>query len=186
MDDLKNLTDEEVVGFIIDGNKDGYGEIVERYEKKLRRYILTFTKKADDAEDILQNVFIKAYKNLNTYDRKLKFSSWIYRIAHNESLNLVNSSFLKRVVSLPDWLSIGIHEEIEERIDEEKLKHQLKNCIESLEIKYKEALVLFTYEEKSYEEISDILRIPVRNVGVLIHRAKTKVKEICHEKNNKK
>jgi RNA polymerase sigma-70 factor, ECF subfamily len=186
MDDLKNLTDEDIVGLIISGNKDSYGEIVERYEGKLRRYVRTFTKITEDSEDILQNVFVKAYKNLNTYDRKLKFSSWIYRIAHNESLNLVNSSFLKRVVSLPDWLNIGVYEEIEERIDDEKLKLQLKNCIERLEIKYKEALVLFTYEEKSYEEISDILRIPVRNVGVLIHRAKIKVKEICYEKNYKK
>lgn len=180
MDNLKNLPDEEIVGMVIRGKKDVYGEIVERYEKKLGRYILTFTKREEDAEDILQNVFIKAYKNLTTYDRKLKFSSWIYRITHNESLNLVQSSFLQRVVSLPDWLCIAVHEEIEERIDNEMMKKKLKICIDDLEIKYKEPLVLFLYEEKTYEEISDILRIPVRNVGVLIYRAKEKVKEICH------
>ena len=186
MANIKNLADEDVVGLVIKGNNDAYGEIVERYEDKLRRYIFTFTRRDEDAEDILQNVFIKTYKNLTRYNRKLKFSSWIYRIAHNESLNLVNSSFIKRIVSLSDWLSIGRGDEIEKQIDGEMFKKQLKKCIDRLEIKYREPLVLFTYEEKTYEEISDILRIPVRNVGVLIHRAKIKVKEICHEKNNKK
>ena len=186
MDKFKNLTDEEIINLVIKGKKDVYGQIVDRYEKKLRRYIMTFTKKQADADDILQNVFIKAYKNLTTYDTKLKFSSWIYRIAHNESLNLINSSFLRRIVSLQDWLKVEPHEDIEDRIDSEMLKSQLKRCIDRLEIKYREPLILYLYEEKSYGEISDILRIPVGNAGVLIHRAKTKVKEICHEKNNKK
>ncbi|KKS95256.1 MAG: ECF subfamily RNA polymerase sigma factor, RNA polymerase sigma-70 factor, ECF subfamily [Candidatus Gottesmanbacteria bacterium GW2011_GWA2_43_14] len=186
MDKLNNLSDEEVVSLVINENKEVYGQIVDRYERKLRRYIMTFTKKQNDADDILQNVFIKAYKNLTTYDRKLKFSSWIYRITHNESLNLVNSSFLQRIVSLQDWLVVEAHEDIEDKIDSEMLKIQLKGCIDRLEIKYKEPLILNLYEEKSHDEISDILRIPVRNVGVLIHRAKTKVKEICHEKHNKK
>jgi len=180
MDRYVKLPDEEIVSLVVNGEKEVYGQIVERYEKKLKRYIMTFTKKEEDADDVLQNVFIKVYKNLMTYDRKLKFSSWIYRIAHNESLNLVNSSFLQKVIALQDWLTVGIHEEIEEKIDSEMLKTQLKKCIDRLEIKYREPLILNLYEEKSYEEISDILRIPVRNVGVLIHRAKIKVKEICH------
>src|SRR4030042_4056261 len=153
MDKHKSLSDEEIVDLVVKGDKEVYGQIVDRYEKKLKRYILTFTKRTEDAEDILQNVFIKAYKNLTTYDRKLKFSSWIYRIAHNESLNLIHSSFLQRVVSLPDWLSIGSHEEIEERIDNEMMKEKLKICIDDLEVKYREPLVLYAYEEKSYEEI---------------------------------
>ena len=186
MDKLNNLSDEEVVSLVINGDKEVYGQIVDRYERKLRRYIMTFTKKQNDADDILQNVFIKAFKNLTSYNRKLKFSSWIYRIAHNESLNLVNSSFLQRIVSLQDWIVVKVYEDIEDKIDSEMLKIQLKGCIDKLEIKYKEPLILYLYEEKSYEEISDIMRIPVRNVGVLIHRAKTKVKEFCHEKNNKK
>jgi len=65
------------------------------------------------------------------------------------------------------------------------MKKKLKNCIEKLDIKYKEPLVLFYYEEKTYEEISDILRIPVRNVGVLIHRGRLRIKKICYEKNNR-
>jgi RNA polymerase sigma-70 factor, ECF subfamily len=186
MDRYAKLSDEEIVGYVVNGEKEVYGQIVERYEKKLKRYIMTFTKKGADVDDVLQNVFIKAYKNLTTYNRKLKFSSWIYRIAHNESLNLVQSSFIQRIVALQDWIIVDTHENIEEKVDLEMLKAQLKKCIDKLEIKYREPLILNLYEEKSYEEISDILRIPVRNVGVLIHRAKTKVKEMCHEKNNKK
>ena len=86
---------------------------------------------------------------------------------------------------MPDWFDFESKENLEEKMDDEKIKKQLKNCVEQLKMKYKEPLILFYYEEKSYEEISDILRIPVRNVGVLIYRGKLQVKKICYEKNNR-
>jgi len=115
----------------------------------------------------------------------LKFSSWIYRIAHNESINLIGSSFIQKFVSLPEWFDIGSKDNVEEKIDDEQVRIKLKKCVEQLEIKYKDPLILFFYEEKTYEEISDILRISLQNVGVLIHRGKLKVKKICNEKNNR-
>jgi len=178
-------TDEDLVSEIISGQKELFYHIVTRYEVKLKRYILTITNRQNEVEDILQNVFLKAYKNLPTFNNSLKFSSWIYRIAHNESVNVIGSSFIQKFVSMPDWFDIGSRDNIEEKIDDEEMKKKLKRCIEQLGIKYKEPLVLFYYEEKTYEEISDILRIPVQNVGVLIHRGKSQVKKICYEKNNR-
>ncbi len=185
MDSMDKTTDEELVKKVLSGQKELFYHLITRYEAKLKRYIMTITNRQSEVEDILQNVFLKAYKNLPTFNDSLKFSSWVYRIAHNESVNLIGSSLIQRFVSLPEWFDIGSSDNVEERMDDEQLKRKLKECIERLEVKYKEPLVLFYYEEKTYGEISDILRIPVRNVGVLIHRGRLQVKKICYEKNNR-
>jgi RNA polymerase sigma-70 factor (ECF subfamily) len=184
MRSIDKITDEDLVKEIISGNKELFYHIVVRYEAKLRRYILTVTNRRNEVDDILQNVFLKAYANLPAFDRRLIFSSWLYRIAHNESINLIGSSFIQKFVSLPEWFDFESRDNIEEKIDAEDMKKRLKTCIERLDMKYKEPLALFYYEEKTYEEISDILRIPISNVGVLIHRGKLQVKKICHEKDN--
>jgi len=185
MQSFDEITDESLVTKILSGKKELFYYLIKRYETKLRRYILRITNRKNGVDDLLQNVFIKTYKNLPTFNKELNFSSWIYRIAHNESINLIGSSFIQKFVSLPDWFDVGSRDEVEEKIDDEQMKKKLKNCIEKLDIKYKEPLVLFYYEEKTYEEISDILRIPVRNVGVLIHRGRLRIKKICYKKNNR-
>ncbi len=185
MDSMDRTTDEELVKKVLSGQKELFYHLITRYEAKLKRYILRITNRHGEVEDILQNVFLKAYKNLPTFNDNLKFSSWVYRIAHNESVNIIGSSFIQRFVSLPEWFDMGSSDNVEERIDDEQMKRKLKECVERLEVKYKEPLVLFYYEEKAYGEISDILRIPVRNVGVLIHRGRLQVKKMCYEKNNR-
>lgn len=182
---VDKTTDEDLVALILSGEKELFYHIVVRYESKLKRYISTVTNRKSEVEDILQTVFLKSYKNLPTFNRKMKFSSWIYRIAHNESINLIGSSFIQKFTSMPEWFDFGKGDNTEEKIDEEQIKKKLKGCVNKLDIKYKEPMVLFFYDEKTYEEISDILRISVRNVGVLIHRGKSKIKKICYEKNNR-
>lgn len=179
------ITDEALVQMIVSGKKELFYHLVVRYEMKLKRFILTVTNRRNEVEDILQTVFMKAYKNLPTFNGRLKFSSWIYRIAHNESVNLISSGFIQKFVTMPEWFDFGKKDTIEEELDEAEIKRRLKNCVEQLDMKHKEPLVLFYYDEKSYEEISDILRIPIRNVGVLIHRGKSKIKKICNEKNSR-
>jgi len=81
------LTDEQLIPQIL-SNADIYGELIDRYEAKLHRYIKRLTSMEDETVDeILQMVFIKAYRNLAGFDTSLKFSSWIYRIAHNEAID---------------------------------------------------------------------------------------------------
>jgi len=178
------LTDEEIIDLVISNNIEAYEEIVKRYEKKLKRYVMRIINRKEETEDIVQNTFIKAYKNLRTFNNNLKFSSWIYRIAHNESVNMIKSSWLQKIVSLDNFFSLGRNSNIEEKIDKKQVLNLLKTCIKKLDVKYKEPLVLFYYEEKSYEEISNILRIPIKTVGVLIYRGRKKLKEFC--KNEKK
>ena len=178
------LSDKEIVKKVTDGELDKYELIVSRYQSKLKRYVTRLTNRQDDVDDVLQEVFIKVYKNLRQYNHKLKFSSWIYRIAHNESVNLIKSGWIQKITSLDNLFNIGHTSNLEETLDKQALIKQLKLCLGQLEIKYKEPLVLYYFEDKSYEEISDILRIPIKTVGVLIFRGRKKIKNIC--KNDKK
>jgi len=136
-----------------------------------------------DAEDLLQEVFIKVYKNLNNYDPSLKFSSWIYRITHNE----VISDFRKRKIRPRKINSVEINKkyldklmaniDIEKDIDKDINKKIIMDLLNKINIKYKEILILRFMEDKSYQEISDILQKPLGTIATLINRAKRELKK---------
>ncbi len=152
-----------------------FGILVERYETRLRRYIMRFINcSPEDAEDIVQDTFINVYRNLNGFDTDLKFSSWLYRIAHNEAV-----SHLRRITARPatPWEDDKL-EALASDADVERELHRkmdgtiIRAAVDRLDAKYKEALVLRYFEDKSYEEISDILQKPTGSVSSLITRAK--------------
>ena len=128
--------------------------------------------------DVVQDTFIKAYTNLRSFNSKYKFSSWIYRIAHNESINTLKK--IKKNISLENnqWVEqiAGNEKSADKMIEEEEVKISLQKYLSMLPAKYQEVLVLFYLEEKSYEEISDILRISTGTVGTWISRAKKELK----------
>lgn len=170
--DPKTLSDEELVKRIRSDDQELYRIIIERYEQKLRRYAMTFVRESDVADDVLQNAFIKAFINLRGFNTKKKFSSWIYRIVHNEALNEIKKH--KKELRLEDvfeYKDIPSKEiDIGEHVDKDKAKEMLNVCLEKLPNTYREPLVLFYLEERSYSEISDIMRMPVGTVGTRIKR----------------
>jgi len=157
---------------------DYFSCLYERYEEKLMRYIKRVAFATDEeAADILQESFIKIWKNLNAFDQSLKLSSWIYRIVHNEAISFLRQkrSFGKnqniswddtRYADLPDDT---LPEEAEALEYRDKLTHRI---LAQLPEQYKEVLILKFLENMSYEEISDILKIPEGTVAVRINRAK--------------
>ena len=86
LDGLENLSDEEIAQKVQANDTDAFGVLVFRYEDKMLRYARRFLFDYHDSEDVVQNVFIKAFTNINSFDYKRKFSPWLYRIAHNLSL----------------------------------------------------------------------------------------------------
>jgi len=175
--DIRTLKDEDLIQTIID-NPNHYVEIIRRYRDKLSHYLRKFISNPDEIEDVLQVVFIKAYKNLHGFDRKRKFSSWIYRITHNEAINHLKKNKNARVcLDDVEYKIIDKSIDIGESIDKRFLRKEMESIISSLSVKYREPLVLFYFEEKSYEEISDILRIPKNTVGTLISRGKKMIKD---------
>lgn len=175
-------SDSELVALTL-ANQDYFIYIIDRYKNKLWRYIRRLTNVADeDAEDILQEVFIKIYYNLNDYDKELPFSSWVYRIAHNQVVSNYRKIAVRpqgNQISLDDAIVSGLisDTDIEEEIDRKLVSQQINQALRGLDPKYRELLILKYFEEKSYEEISDITRRPAGTVASLLNKAKKELKE---------
>ena len=180
MSALKNLSDEKIVEIVRTKDKNFYAEIIRRYEKKLLRYALYLFNDEQLAADAVQEALIKAYVNLHSFDVKKKFSSWLYRIVHNQAINLIRKNKQHSWIEENSELDSGI--DLEDDLIKKELKAHLHNCINQMPILYKEPLTLYFLEEKSYEEISDILRLPIGTVGTRINRAKHLVKKLCQKK----
>ncbi len=177
------LTDKELVAIVL-SHKDAFSAVIYRYENPLKRYIKRLGVFDDrDVEDILQNSFIKVYRYLRSFDNSYAFSSWIYRIVHNETYDFFRSKKRRPEIVLSDeesqiFLSIPANEEGLEEVFDKNLKNQdIKNAIGKLEKKYKDIVILRFVEDKDYNEISDILQIPLGSVATLIHRAKKDLKK---------
>ncbi|PIR82987.1 hypothetical protein COU19_02895 [Candidatus Kaiserbacteria bacterium CG10_big_fil_rev_8_21_14_0_10_56_12] len=187
MSDLTIHTDEELVGLSLE-HKRYFGELVRRYEHKLGAYVRRLGQlSAEDVEDVLQNVFIKVYQNLNDFDRSLSFSSWIYRIAHNETMSFfrgrrvrpqghkvyMTSEMFENIAS-----DLNVVRESEKRYDE----RVVKECVAALPEAYREIVILKYFENKSYQELSDILALPPGTVATRLNRAKARLRSALHTK----
>ncbi|MFH1602141.1 MAG: sigma-70 family RNA polymerase sigma factor [Candidatus Shapirobacteria bacterium] len=184
---MDKLSDEEIVKIVRVGDSDAYREIVLRYQEKLIRYLTFLVGDEYLAADAAQEAFLKAYINLQGFDVKRKFSSWIYRIAHNEAMNLVKKK--KREVSLEDnsWIEeiFKSKSNVEAEFEQKEIRRLVKTSLKKLPLKYRSPLALFYLEEYSYEEIGDILRKPLGTVGTLISRGKKLLKKIVEKKRGK-
>ena len=180
----KILTDNELVKVIRESQSEKYQEIISRYQGKLFAYLYRLVGNREEAEDLLQDVFIKVYRNLRSYDDQRKFSSWIYRIAHNEAINHIKRRYLKKFVSWEDLNSTKDKLEtsnLEDGPAETWIKKETVKDIDAavgrLPLKYRQVLLLRYFSDKSYDEISEILGKPLNTVGTLINRAKKKLAE---------
>jgi RNA polymerase sigma-70 factor (ECF subfamily) len=179
MSEMSTLSDSDVVEIIRTKDKEAYAEIIKRYQKKLMRYASYIMGDQHVAADAVQEGFIKAYINLNGFDTKKKFSSWIYRIVHNEAMNVLSKH--KKQVPMNDELEYDSGIDLEDDFIRSELINRTHHCLEQMPMIYREPLSLFYLEEKSYEEISDILRIPIGTVGTRVNRAKGMMKKLCQK-----
>ena len=185
---LESLTDEELVAVSIQ-DRQAFGVLVERFEDRLRRYIFRLgIKNADDQLDVLQEIFIKAYRNLNGFDTGLSFSSWIYRIAHNEAISWYRKHKVRpegNMVADGDEILkflAGKDDGVEIQFDREVDRSLLNQALLELPDKYREAILLRYFEELDYEQISDILEVPLGSVGTLLHRGKKQLAGVLKDK----
>jgi RNA polymerase sigma-70 factor (ECF subfamily) len=169
-------SDELVALAVQKGKTERFGELVERYEAKLLRYARKFLLDPDDAQDIVQDIFIKAYENLQSFDAERRFSPWIYRIAHNEFVNALKKRESRKTTFTIDFDTLFPHLQAVDTADSVALERDMRETIEKhlskLDAKYREPLILYYLENMDYREIADILRIPVSTVGVRLARAR--------------
>jgi len=187
-EEFNETTDEELVKMVLEQGHGYFLQIMKRYESKLLRYVKRLSNVShEDAEDLLQEIFIKVYQNLNSFSGKYKFSAWIYRIAHNEIISNYRKLKAKgkdSIVKIDDELFNEISSDLDlnKEIDRRLLGEAILEQILALDNKYKEVLILKYFEDKDYREISFILKKPLGTVGTLIGRAKKQLKDKLENK----
>lgn len=159
--------------------------LYERYEERLLRYIQRITKVSkEQAQDILQEAFIKIWQNLHGFDPKLKLSSWIYRIVHNETISSWRrkKSFGKdQKVVLSENLPSELEGEFSAAMEINRKEIRVHKILNLLPITYRTILLLKYFEGMSYQEISDVLRIPEGTVAAQLNRAKIRFSKLASE-----
>jgi RNA polymerase sigma-70 factor (ECF subfamily) len=183
--DAEKMTDNQLIEFLESEDPGIHKELMKRYQKKLSTYLYRLVGNKEEVEDLLQNVFLKVYKHSSDFDTSRKFSSWVYRIAHNEAVNYLKRRDKKKFVS---WEDITTTKDKLETKSEAKSpfevwiskerKQDIQEALSKIPPKYKEVLILRYFSDKSYSEISKVLGKPVNTVGTLINRAKRKLLEV--------
>ncbi len=176
---MESISDEKFVKLTLKDPRN-YQPLVEKYEKRLICYVKNMIYvNEEDAQDIVQESFIKAYRNLNSYNPKYKFSSWIYRITHNEAISFLRKNKYRKLEIVNDP-ELNIFDTIASSLDLEKesQKDEIDLALSKLDQRYRDVIILKFVEGMDYNEISEILHIPSGTVGSLINRAKVKLREL--------
>lgn len=178
-----DLSDEQLAAAVQNNDLACFTTLIERYENKLANYGRRFLFNHDDVADALQEIFLKAYGQINSFDSSRRFSSWIYRLAHNEFINHTKKRARQwqEILSFDTWLPVLTDQPQPDPVDQKFLRESLQNCLQQIPFNYREVLILFYFQELSYPEISDVLQIPVAAVGVRLNRGKQWLKKNCSQ-----
>lgn len=176
-DEWSDLTDEQLAVHSLVA-QPAFGVLIERYEEKMLRYVGRLTSvSAEDVEDIVQDIFIRCYQNLAAFDSSVSFSSWLYRIAHNMVVDSYRRSKARPhgnsiVLTDFEYHNLASDFDLGAVVDGALLRERIEETLKKIDVKYRDVLVLKYLEDKSYEEIGDILKKPGGSVATLLHRAK--------------
>ncbi len=187
------LTDQLLVTHFLEGNKNAFRLLTERYQQKVFTICMGFTHDPDDASDVSQEVFIEVFRSLPKFRGQSTFSTWLYRITVTKSLkHIQRERFNKFKISLDfmqekeNWNLATSNHSTDENIIRLERKKLLKKAISSLAKKQRVAFVLSKYKELTNKEISEIMVIPIATVDTLIYRARSNMKKyiIKHSRND--
>jgi RNA polymerase sigma-70 factor, ECF subfamily len=170
----EGLGDNQIVEKIVSGNTQLFAELYERYHQKIYFYLLRmFNYRVQEAEDATTEVFIKAYQKIASFKTHLKFSSWLYRVAHNQAIDIIRKS--KKTFASDILEDIKSVEFYDVTTQGEK-KSLLSKAIIKLKPKYRNIVILYYLEEMNLEEVSNILKLSKSIVSLWLFRARTKLK----------
>jgi RNA polymerase sigma-70 factor (ECF subfamily) len=164
---------------IAEGEKEIFGELVLRHQDFIFNVVRKYVRFEEEARDITQDVFLKAYENIEKFRGESKVSSWLYRIAYNLSMNW-SERRAGRETQLDDELAETIPEEpslADEIYDRELVLARIGEILEEIPLKYKVVIKLYYFEDKSYQEIADTLAIPINTVKIQLLRAKDLIRK---------
>ena len=170
---MSNSRDQALIKQCQQGNRRALEELLTHYQRPVYNAAVRMMGNPQDAADVTQVVFLKVFENLDRYDPKYKFFSWIYRIAINETINQINRG--KREQALDEVqpsTDRGPAEQTEDSIRSERIQELLM----TLQDDYRTVIVLRHFSEFSYQEISEVLHIPVATVKSRLYTARQQLK----------
>ena len=181
---FNQLSDEQIMLLFQSGNEKAYDILVARYKERLFHFVYRFVKSTEDAEDILQEVFLRLYRSRNAYSNIAKFSTWIFTIANNLTRSHYRKNSRKSNWSIEEAeesevISIHLHADSSyspERITDSRLAlGKIKDALKNLPDEYSELLIMRELHEMSYQEISDSVGLPMGTVKSRINRGRIKL-----------
>ena len=189
--DLRDQTDKDLAALAADGREEAYGELLKRYERPVFSLIYRMVRDRSLAEDLAQEAFIRACNAISSYDPHYKFSSWIFKIANNHTIDhlrkrkldtiSIHGSPHARTAREEEQTSLVVQstdEDPHEYVEHRELGHQIEQAIGELRPEYRTAILLRHVEGHAYEEISEIMDLPVGTVKTYLHRARGELKTL--------
>lgn len=182
-------TDEDLVAAVLDGHRDRFGDLVDRYQGRLVNYLFRLLRNVDDAHDLAQEVLVKVYQVLDRYDPQYRFSTWLFRVAQNAAIDQIRRRRLK-IVSLRqddeegegrDWdlpaPERGPYGDLRNR----ERGDAIQEAIDALPWEYRELILLRHFGELPYEEIAQLKGMPLGTVKNKLFRGRQMLKDKLQE-----
>ena len=183
-------SDSDLVAATLEGSQSAYGDLVRRYQRPILGLILRMVRNRGEAEEIAQEVFLKAYNRLASYDRQRRFSSWLFKVAHNATIDHLRRRRIRTVplesskedeVQLAEILAGPDSEDPELRAVRGELARALETAMSKLRPAYREVLLLRLRHGRSYEELAEITQLPLGTVKTHLHRARRRLASLLEE-----
>lgn len=185
-----DASDSALVAATLQGSQAAYGDLVRRYERPILGLILRMVRNRADAEELAQEVFLKAYDRLASYDQRRKFSSWLFKVAHNATIDHLRR---RRIVTVPletpgaddmqlaDLIAGPEVEGPEHQAVRSELARALETALAGLRAEHREVLILRFRHGCSYEELAEITQLPLGTVKTHLHRARRRLAKLLEE-----
>ncbi|MBU2493909.1 MAG: sigma-70 family RNA polymerase sigma factor [Bacteroidetes bacterium] len=182
---MKKLSDIEIIDSVLKGNQGDYSLLIDRYKDKAFSLLKRLLGNEMDAEEALQDSFLKAYNSLGSFRRDSKFSTWFYRITYNTGLTILSSK--KRKIE-HEMSSIDEHFDLGDFDNEiysttSNPKDYLLKMIDKLPIRNALVLILFYIDDMSLNEISQVMDVSLVNAKVLLHRSRNSLRDLLLKHN---
>lgn len=171
--------DEQLVRLTLKGDKNAFADLVERYQKPMFNVAFRICGNREDASDVTQASFLKAYEQLKQFDSRFKFYSWLYRITVNGSLNFINSK--RRFEELSDEM-VSSEQSPDNQYSENDTSRAIQDALMKLTPEYRIVVVLSHFHEFSYKQMSDVLDIPEKTIKSRLFSARQNLRQILLKK----
>ncbi len=169
------MDEKKIIQEIIGGDTQKYRVLLERYQPGLVRHCFTMVSDYDIANDLTQEACIKAYLQLKKYNHEYRFSTWLYKIATNLCLDFLRK---RRHISLDDIAEpLSNQPSPQEQAIKNESTSELHQAVRRLSLKYQTVISLYYWQERNYEEIAEIMNVPLGTVRTWLKRAKDQLKE---------